>query len=211
MFHSLNFKDYTLVSCGTLRPELEFLRETGFLKADKVLYTVPGLHENAIELEKQFKKQIDNAKIFSRKILILYGEKCYIDARNPLRDMDILIRETGADAKRIKAKNCIDMLASIDDREKIREGKKVYWLTPGWLKYWKVIFKDWDNGKANETFPQHDKAVVLDALDIFERYSKDSPEKILEFSDWMGISIEPCKVSLHRLKKLLSDSASFSK
>jgi len=200
MSHPIDFKGYTIVSCGTLRPELEFLKETGFLNADKILYTVPGLHENAMELEKQLKKQINNAKSYSQKILIVYGEKCYIDARDPSRDMDRLIQETGVDAKRVKAKNCIDMLVSVDDRERIREGKKVYWLTPGWLEYRKAIFKDWDIGKTNETFPQHDKAILLDALGVFERYSKDSPEKILEFSDWMGISIEPYKISLDRLK-----------
>lgn len=205
----MNFKGYALVSCGTLRPELEFLKEIGFLNADKILYTAPGLHENALELEKQLKKQIDNAKKYSQRILILYGEKCYIDAKDPSRDIDRLIQETGIDVKRVKAKNCVDMLAGIDEREKISEGKKVYWITSGWIEYWKVIFKDWDRGKANETFPQHDKAVALDGLGTFERYSQESPEKILEFSDWMGISIEPYKISLDRLKRLLSDKISF--
>jgi len=53
----------------------------------------------------------------------------------------------------INKKNPIDMFAGLNEREKIAEGQKVYGLSPGWLKYWKVIFKDWDQGKANETFP----------------------------------------------------------
>jgi len=203
--NSASFKEYTIVSCGTLRHELNFLKETGFLDTDKILYTTPGLHEFPLELERQVKKQIDNAKKYSKKIIVVYGEKCYVDTKNPSRGIDRIIQEAGADAKRIKAKNCIDMLASIDEREKIAKGKKVYWLSPGWLEYWKVIFKDWDQGKANETFPQHDKAILFDSVGIFEKYSSDSPEKVLEFADWMRLNIEPYKVSLDRLKHLLLD------
>ncbi len=199
------FKGYSIVSCGTLRHELNYLKETGFLNADKILYTVPGLHEIPWELEKQLKKQIDNAGKYSGKIIVVYGSRCYIDANNPSRGIDEIIQETGPGARRIKAKNCIDMLVGFDERNKIGEGQKVYWLSPGWLEYWKVIFKDWDQGKANETFPQHDRAILLDPTGIFEKYSTDSPEKILEFSDWMSLNVEPYKISLERLKHLLLD------
>lgn len=209
MSDSVNFKGCTIVSCGTLRPELEFLKEAGFLNADEILYTAPGLHEIPWELEKQLKKQIDNSKSYSRKTIVIYGDRCYTDTSNPSRDIDTLIRETNVNAERIEAKSCIDMLASIGEREKIGKGEKIYWFSPGWLKYWKAIFKDWDRGKANETFPKHDRAILLDALDIFGSYTKDSPEKILEFSDWMGVSIESCRISLDRLKRLLSDKAPF--
>jgi len=43
----------------------------------------------------------------------------------------------------------------------------------------------------------------LDAVGIFDEYSQNSPEKILEFSDWMNLDIEPYKVSLDRFKNLL--------
>ena len=202
--HSADFKECTIVSCGTLRRELSYLNKTGFLNTDKIVYTVPGLHEIPQELERQLKRQIEKAKKDSR-ILVVYGEKCYVDTKDPSRDIDRIIQETGANAKRIKAKNCIDMIASIDEREKIASGQKVYWLTPGWLEYRKIIFEDWDQGKANETFPQHDKAILLDPVGIFEEYSANSPEKVLEFADWMRLNIEPCKISLDRLKRLLSD------
>ncbi len=207
MSHAINFEGYTIVSCGTLRQELNYLREIGFLNADRILYTTPGLHEIPWELERQLKKQIDNAKRNSEKILVVYGERCYIDTKDPSRGIDKIIQETGAGTKRIRAKNCIDMLVCSDERYKISKGKKVYWLSPGWLEYWKVIFKDWDQGKANETFPQHDKAILLDPTGIFEKYSADSPEKILEFADWMKLNIEPYRVSLERLKRLLLDGA----
>jgi len=208
MSKKADFKEYRVIACGTLRAELNFLAKEGFLNADKILYTAPGLHETSWELEKQLKKQIDNAKKYSQKVLVVYGEKCFIDTNDPSRGIDRIIQETGANARRIKAKNCIDMLSDIDEREKIAGGQKVYWLTPGWLEYWKVIFKDWDQGKANETFPQHDKAILLDSVGIFEKYSTNSPEKILEFADWMRLNIEPYKISLDRLRRLLIDGIS---
>ena len=205
MPHTANFKGHTIVSCGTLRPELSYLKDAGFLNADKILYTAPGLHEIPGELERQLKKQIDTAKGYSRKIIVVYGEKCYIDTNDFSRGIDRIIQETSVNARRIKAKNCIDMLVGAGEREKIEDGRKVYWLTPGWLEYWKVIFKDWDQGKANETFPSHDKAILLDSLGLFEKYSINAPEKVLALADWMRLGIEPYKISLDRLKHLLRD------
>jgi hypothetical protein len=43
----------------------------------------------------------------------------------------------------------------------------------------------------------------LDAVAIFDEYSQNSPEKILEFSDWMKLEIEPYIISLDRFKNLL--------
>lgn len=205
MSHAVNFKGHVIVSCGTLRQELNYLNKIGLLDADRILYTVPGLHENPGELEKQLKRQLDEAKKISPKIIVLYGNRCYVDVKNPSRDIDTLIQETGLNAKRIEAKNCIDMLTSIEERQNISEGQKVYWLSSGWLEYWKIIFKDWDRGKANETFPQYDKAILLDPTGIFEKYSINSPERVLEFADWMKLNIEPYKISLDRLKHLLRD------
>ncbi|EFK95883.1 conserved hypothetical protein [sediment metagenome] len=205
MSQAPDFKGHTIVSCGTLRRELDYLNKTNFLNADKIFYTAPGLHENSSEFKKQLKRQLEEAKKYSPKIIVVYGIRCYVDVKNPLRDIDKLIQETGANAKRIKAKSCIDMLVNIEEREKISEGKKVYWFTLGWLEYWKVIFKDWDQGKANETFPQHDKAILLDPIGMFEEYSSNAPEKILEFADWMCLNIEPYRIPLDRLKRLLLD------
>ena len=203
MANRKSFKGHTVVSCGTLRRELNHLKDTGFLDADKILYTAPGLHENPVELERQLVKQLNNAKRYSQKIIVIYGERCYLDPKDSFRGIDKVIQEQGTGISRIQARSCVDMLASAKEREEISEGKKIYWLTPGWLEYWKQIFKGWDSAKANETFPQNDKAILLDAVGIFDEYSKNSPEKILEFCDWMKLEMEPHKISLDRFKNLL--------
>ena len=183
MANQTSFKGYAIVSCGTLRRELNYLEHINFLDADKILYTAPGLHEKQTELEKQLVRHLINAKKYSQKIIVIYGERCYLDPDDPFRDIDQIIREHGAGISRVQARSCIDMLASAKEREKISGGRKIYWLTPGWLENWKQILKEWDAAKANETFPQNDRAILLDAVDFFDEYCQNSPEKILEFSD----------------------------
>jgi len=200
------FSGFTIVSCGTLSLELNHLSQSGFLDADRILYTIPGLHENNKKLKHHLTRQLDRAQRYSDKVIVVYGEKCYIDmSSEPPRLIDDIINDQSGQISRIAAANCIDMLASRDQRDKIRGAQKVYWLTAGWLKYWKHIFEAWDVGKANETFPQNDKAVLLDAVGIYEEYITNYPDKLLEFSDWMKLPIEPYEASLDRLQSLLVD------
>jgi len=209
MEKQLSFKDYAVVSCGTLAPELNYLKKQGFLDAKKIIYTTPGRHEVLKELESQLIQKIDTAKEHSKKIIIVYGGKfCYVNVDNPYRTIDTIIAEqgTGIFISRVNATHCMDMLASEREREEISDGKKVWWLTPGWVMYRDYVFQDWDKGKANENFPQHTGgAILLDGIGFWERYSEEHPEKLLEFSDWMGIEIRPHRVTLDRLENLLLD------
>jgi len=147
---------------------------------------------------------VAQAKERSEQGIVVYGERCFLDTADPTRDTDALLREQGHQFRRIRAKNCVDMLADEDERRRIADGQKVYWLTPGWLAHWDYIFKDWDAGLANETFPANDKAIVLDALGYFDTLMAESPERILEISDWMKLPLEAAPVTLDRLKKLLA-------
>jgi hypothetical protein len=210
MENRVSFGDYAIVACGTLNMELNYLRNSGFLGARKILYTKPGLHEVPRELESQLIKQIGNAKKYSQKIIVVYGGKfCYLNADNPYRTIDAIIQEQEereVQISRIKATHCIDMLASAEERERISQGKDVYWLTPGWMKYRQYVYQGWDKGKANENFPKHTGgAIMLDAIGFYDKVAENDPEKILEFSDWMGIPIEAHRISLDRLRNLLLD------
>lgn len=205
----IDFDEYAVVACGTLSLELNHLKKTGFLNVRKILYTKPGRHEDPKELEKLLIQQIENAKSYAEKIIVVYGGKfCYINQSDPAKTIDMIIQEQGPGVSRIDATHCMDMLAGVDEREKIRDGAKVFWLTPGWIISKKYVFQDWDEGKANETFPQNTGgAILLDSVGFWEDYSDRHPEKILDFSDWMRIPIIPHTISLDRFKKLLSDCA----
>jgi hypothetical protein len=210
----ISFSDITIVSCGTLSLELNHLKKTGFLNARQILYTTPGLHETPRELEKQLLRQIAKARDTAGKVIVVYGGKfCYVNADEPTRTMKTMIEEQGPTVRRIRATHCADMLASEAEREGIAQemagGEKVWWMTPGWIQFRRYVFKDWDKGLANENFPRHTGgAMVLDGIGYVDRYMADHPEEFLEYSDWMGIPIQPCSISLDRLKKLLLDEAS---
>jgi hypothetical protein len=206
MSDSISFKGYSIVSCGTMREELERLRTSGFLDVDKIFYAAPGLHEWPWEYEKQVTRRLRDAQKVSGHLIVVYGARCFVDNLKPERVTDTLIREQNVNAVRIKAANCVDMLASREERERIGGSQKVHWLTPGWLKHWDFIFKDWDVGKFNEMFPRHDKAVVLDALGYYDQLMLESPERVLQISDMMNLPMESYSVSLDRLKELLTEA-----
>jgi hypothetical protein len=200
-----HLKNCAIVACGTLSLELNHLRKSGFLGETRIEYTKPGRHEVPRELEQQLVERIARAKKHREAVIVVYGGKfCFIDLSNPGRTIDRVIEEQGRNLARIEATHCIDMLVSSEEREAIRGGEKVFWLTPGWIINRNWVFQDWDKGKANETFPQHKGgAVVLDAVGFWDDYSLRHPEKLLDFSDWMGIPLQPHKITLSRFKRLL--------
>ena len=198
------FKDKALVTCEALRPEIERLRESGELDVQDVFYVHPGSHERPRIIEEQLPEKLAEASQDGRKVVVALGTKCFFDLDNPERNIDALIQSTGVDAKRVDAEDCVDMLADKNRRTDIAGGRSIYWMTPGWMEEREKIFEGWDQGKVNETFPRNDAVVLLDALDYFNSLSMEDPEKILEFSDWLGTGLEPAEVDLERLKGLLS-------
>ena len=209
----ISFADIAIVSCGTLSLELNHLRAEGFLNTEHLFFTTPGLHEDIHELERQLLDRIAKARQKAGKVLVVYGGKfCYVNADEPTRTMQQIITEQGVGVARIKATHCMDMLASEAEREKIAAevagGEKVWWMTPGWIKFRHKVFKGWDKGLANENFPRHSGgAVVLDGIGYLDTYMAEHPEDFLEYSDWMGIPIIPYPVTLDRFKMLLTEQA----
>jgi len=208
-----SFEDVAIVSCGTLSMELNHLKEEGFLNTSHLFFTKPGLHENVRELENQMVARIQKAKEKVDKVIVVYGGKfCYVNGDAPTRTMQTIIEEQQPGVARINATHCMDMIVSEADREKIQEevagGEKVWWMTPGWIKFRHQVFEGWDQGLANENFPRHTGgAVVLDGIGYVDRYMAEQPNEFLEYSDWMGIPIQGYTVDLERFKSLLSEQA----
>jgi len=211
--NSISFADIAIVSCGTLSMELDHLRNEGFLDTKHLFLTTPGLHEDIRELERQLIARIEKAKEKAEKVLVVYGGKfCYVNADEPTRTMRTIIEEQGPGVKRIEATHCMDMIAGQEERNRIAQevagGEKVWWMTPGWVKFRHNVFKGWDKGLANENFPRHTGgAVVLDGIGYLDGYMNENPEAFLEYCDWMGIPMQPYPVTLDRFKSLLLDQA----
>jgi hypothetical protein len=206
MGNHVSFKGHSIVSCGILHRELDYLRNTGFLDADKILYTAPGLHANRDELKSQLTRQLENAKKQSENIIVVYGKNCH-------PDIDKITR--GDRISRVEAEDCIDMLTDLEKRKEMSDGKigSIFWLSPGWLDYtrknryvWERIYKDylgWDNADANVNFGTYRKAIFLDPkpLNVYEEYT---PKNILDFSSWTRLAVFRQEITLDRLKGLLS-------
>jgi len=205
----MHFNDIAIIACGTLSPELNHLRSEGFLDPAHLYFTTPGLHETPKELEKQLVDKIRKARETTDKILVVYGGKfCYVNTAEPTRTIDTIIQEQGGNIARINATHCMDMLADKEEREQLAQGQKVLWMTPGWIKFRHYVYKGWDKGLANENFPKHTGgAMVLDGIGFMDQYMAEKPEELLEYSDWMGIAIQPCPVTIDRLKALLTEQA----
>lgn len=206
-----SFADIAVVSCGTMSLELRALKESGFLDTEHLIFTAPGLHQEPAELERQLLARIAHAKEQADKVLVVFGGAfCYVNVKEPTRTMKKVIAEQGPSVARIDATHCMDMLASEDERERIAQevagGEKVWWMTPGWVKYRHEVFKGWDRARANENFPKHEGgAIVLDAVGYCGQYSADQPEELLDYADWMGVPMQGYPVTLERFKSLLLD------
>ncbi len=209
----ISFSDIAIVSCGTLNLELNHLKKEGFLDAQKIYYTKPGLHQDCHDLERQLIQRINMAKEKADKIIVVYGGKfCYVNVDIPTRTMQKIIEEHGPRVGRVQATHCMDMIASEAEREQIAQEivgeEKVWWMTPGWIEYRHQVFEGWDKGIANENFPKHTGgAIVLDTIGYVDKYMAEKPEEFLEYSDWMGIPIQGYPVSLDRFKSLLLEQA----
>lgn len=194
-----------------LHPELSYLMKIGFLDPYKILFTPPGLHAIPDELERQLVRKLKKAMEYCPpdKIIVVYGRKCYLNADNPSRNIDMIIREQGEGISRVQGDYGYDILAGIEERERISGGKadKILWFTPGWLKNWKTVYQryfGWDEADANANFPgYYEKIVVLDGIGISDEYINEHPEEILELFDWTAVEVEFQKISLDRLKRRL--------
>jgi hypothetical protein len=210
---AVSFADISIVACGTMRLELNQLKREGLLDTPQILYTTPGLHQDIPELERQLVSRITKAKETTAKVVVIYGGKfCYVNVDAPARLMQTIIKEQGPGVARIEATHCMDMIAGEQERDRIaREvagGEPVWWMTPGWIKFRKEVFKGWDKGLANENFPRHTGgAIILDGVGYMDRYMAEKPEKFLEYADWMGIPIIPYPVTLDRFLSKLNNAA----
>lgn len=212
MKNSSSFKGYTIISCGVLHREIDHLRDIGFLDADKILYTDPGLHANRKKLKSQLTDQLNNSKRYSKKSIVVYGETCHPEIEKITEGKNISLLET---------KDCIDMLADRKKRNEMSGGDigNTFWLSPGWLDYangkryvWERIYKDylgWDDADAHMNFGLYKKAILVEpsVLGLYNEYSPRNIldyQNILDFSNWTHLVVYRKETSLDRLKDLLS-------
>jgi hypothetical protein len=209
-------RDSCIISCGMLHPEITHLQDTDFLNARRILFTPPGLHALPDKLEEHLLRRLAQAREWcpDHKIVVVYGKKCYVNPDDPLRRVDSILREAGQGIVRVQGDYGYDMLAGLEDRQRISGGRqdRILWFTPGWLKGWTSIYQKyfgWDEADANANFPGfYDKIIVLDSLGLAEEYMTRHAEEILELFDWTGLEVEFHPITLDRFRALLADALS---
>ena len=202
----MNETRIAIVSCGSFKEILENLQGEGVLDGIEIIYTEPCLKERPRKLEELLKQRIEGIKGKVDRILVIYGDGCFVDTSDFSRGIDSLIGDTGIDYERIREHSCIEMLLSDGDKESLSEGMKIYWMMPAWVEYKDEVFEEWDVGKRNQTFPQNDMALIADSRGFYAKLLEEDPEKLLDFSAWMGIPLDARAVTLDRFRELLTAS-----
>jgi hypothetical protein len=213
------FEEHCIVSCGMLHPEITYLMEDGFLNPRRVFFTPPGLHALPQRLEKILNQRISRARKScpDHKIIVVYGKKCHVSTDEPLKRVDTILQSAGPGITRVQGEYGYDMLAGLEDRQRISQGRqdKILWFTPAWLRNWKVVYQKylgWDSADANANFPGfYDKIIVLDSLGLSEEYMIQHAEELLEIFDWTGLELEFQSIRLDRFKGLLESALVESK
>jgi hypothetical protein len=213
------FEEHCIVSCGMLHPEITYLMEDGFLNPRRVFFTPPGLHALPQRLEKILNQRISRARKScpDHKIIVVYGKKCHVSTDEPLKRVDTILQSAGPGITRVQGEYGYDMLAGLEDRQRISQGRqdKILWFTPAWLRNWKVVYQKylgWDSADANANFPGfYDKIIVLDSLGLSEEYMIQHAEELLEIFDWTGLELEFQSIRLDRFKGLFESALVESK
>jgi hypothetical protein len=210
------FEDRCIISCGMLHPEMTYLMDSDFLRPRRLFFTPPGLHALPERLERHLLRKVTKARQWcaDEEIIVVYGKKCHVSTEEPLKRVDSILQEVGQGLSRVQGEYGYDMLAGLEERQKISHGRqdKILWFTPGWLTNWKVVYQryfGWDKADANANFPGfYDKIIVLDSLGIADEYMTNHADQILELFDWSGLEVEFQPITLDRFKRLLKDSLS---
>jgi hypothetical protein len=197
-----------------LYPEMNHLIETGYLCPARIFFTPPGLHAMPQDLEKHLLRRLEQARALcpDEKIMVVYGKKCHVSTDEPSKRVDSILSEAGSGIVRLQGEYGYDMLASLDDRQRLSNGRqdKVLWFSLGWLRHWKLVYQryfGWDSADANANFPGfYDKIVILDALGAAEDYMTRHAEEILDLFDWTGLEVEFQPITLDRFKGLWEDA-----
>jgi hypothetical protein len=130
----------------------------------------------------------------SDKKLLLYGSMCHPDIARMADEYGAALPCEG---------NCIDMFLSPERKKELEGGENVFFMTSGWLQYWRDIFQlgqGWDTIDARINFGRYDKCLILDSgsYDISE-------EEIFDFFEYIQVPIDIEPLTLDHFKNILTD------
>jgi hypothetical protein len=182
-----------ILSCGIFQPELEHIlpdvRHEPLDRDIAVSFVAPALHVDYKKLKDGIAegfRSLENPSYREEKsaggIVLLYGSMCHPDIAQMAGEHGAVCPREG---------NCIDMFLSPERKKEMEGGENVFFMTTGWFKHWRGIFRDgqgWDAIDARMNFGRYDKILILDS-----GISDFAEEEILDLFDYtqVPIDIEP--------------------
>jgi hypothetical protein len=149
----------------------------------KVDFLSPGLHIDPNRMETEVIKNLESKK--GTKILLLYGSMCHTKLVSIAKDYNAAV---------LTEKNCVELLLGPEKKKAIDDSGNVFYLTAGWLQYWRDMFQD------RTAITPCDKMVMLDTGE-----NLISDEEMLEFYDFMQVPVETIEISLDHFKNKLTN------
>lgn len=183
-----------ILSCGIFKPEIEkILPEVKLALLNhniEIHFVPPALHVDNKKLKAGIVNGLEALK--NQRTVLFYGSMCH-------PELSQIARESGVTYP--KANNCIELFFDPKRKKEIDSAYNVFYMTSGWLKYWREIFQQgqgWDSVEARMNFGLYDKILVLDS-----EVSNISDEEILEFFDYAQVPIEFEPISLDYFKNAI--------
>ncbi|MGQ9721509.1 MAG: DUF1638 domain-containing protein [Candidatus Jordarchaeum sp.] len=187
----MSLKKPLIISCGSLKKEIEELLRTGSLDADLVFLSV-SLHMDFNDLEQGLEEELSKHVREGRKIVVVYGDFCHPRMRE-------IVEKYGA--IKVDAINCLDCLLGGKGRlYELDPQRSCFYLSPGWIKFL-------------ERMPTPDNRVVrrmfqnLEGIIIIESLGKLDSEKIKKFAENTGLKVIKHEiVGLQGLKSVIEEA-----
>lgn len=184
----------TLVVCSILAKEVEKVMEELGL-GTRVHYIDASLHVDLGKMEQALIQSLDELKIMNEQPALILGTKCHPDIQKIAEDYSSNI---------ICGSNCIEILLGTEKLQELEKECETFFITDGWLKYWKSIFcggeLGWDPVDGRMNFSRYERILLLDA-----NLNEFTDEDILEFFEFTGVPIEIITISLDILKEKMLD------
>lgn len=181
----LNAPD-TIISCGMLEAELEYLLRTHG-KNIAPRYLDPALHVNFDKLKAELTRVLQDTREAGSRTKVIYGY-CH-------PEMAEILEPYGA--TRIGAANCLEALLGAPEMARLEAGGKVMYLTAGWLREWKrlVAAGAEDLGlDFRNMFGDYRAVLILDT-----GVTPIDEAAVEEFSAYANLPVERLEVSLDHL------------
>lgn len=185
-----------VISCGILSDEIQELVETGQLDID-VKYLGAGLHYDYDRLEKALEGAMQDSSEKQRgKGVVIYGDVC-MGFDHQIKD---LVNKYGF--VKVDALNCVDcLLGGKGELLKIDPDHKAFFITPGWIRFWKQFETSKEDLKSR--YSMLDGLALLDSLGNLDELKED----IEEISRCTGLQVKERRdVGLEGLRQVIQEA-----